>query len=231
MDVDLLDLETAIKALSGVLGCVIFSGAQGEPREIQVFTRPGVHADEVRSSISQELTRRGLEPTIARVLVSELQDDASLADVASDVLSAAAMPDDEEDPVAALERRLSAAAGRPAIRRVALTSTSSGVEAEVLLEGMAPGRAGRARGEKTAGGVEVVARAALDAVHRVAGGTRFTLHDASVVSSSAGEAVLVFVGVGDQDLVGAALVRDDPMAEVVVRATLAAVNRRLGRTV
>ena len=227
MHVDLLDLETAIRALSGVLGCVIFSGAEGEPTEIQAFVRPGVARDGVRRAIEAELETRGLAAERIDLLISELDGESSLADVAADVLSAA---DEGDDPIAALERRLSAAAGRPAIRRVALTSTGGRVEAEVVLDGLPPGTSGRAAGDKSSRGLDVVASATLDAVHRLLGGSRFSLEHASVVATGAGDAVLVFVRAGEDDLVGAAVVRDDPLADVVVRATLAAINRRFGRT-
>jgi hypothetical protein len=227
MHVDLLDLETAIKAMSGVLGCVIFSGPEGEPTQIQAFVRRGVGRDEVRRAIEGELETRGLDLARIDILVSDLEAETSLADIAADVLSAA--PDDADDPIAALERRLSAAAGRPAIRRVALTSTAGRVEAEVVLAGMPPGTAGRAEGDKSSRGLEVVASATLDAVHRLVGGGRFSVEHASVVATSAGDAALVFVRAGEDNLVGAAVVRDDPLADVVVRATLAAVNRVIGR--
>lgn len=228
MNVDLLDLETAIKDLPGVLGCVIFSGPDGTPSEVQAFIGKGVDRSAVQRAITEEVGKRGIDGSLRRVFVFELETESLLGDSTmfdlSGELEAGAAAD---DAVAALERRASSVTGRPAFRRVVLSSGDVGAEAEVVLEGSV----GRAEGKKTAHGLQVVAQATLEAVHQMLGEERFVLQDAALVSSTAGRAVLVFVDAGTERLVGAALVREGPVSEVAVRATLDAVNRRLGPSV
>ncbi len=89
---------------------------------------------------------------------------------------------------------------------------------------------GKAEGEKTEHGLSVIGQATLDAAEKLTGGVGFKLRGASLVDLLGREVVLVLVGMGDgQDNVGAALVRGGPVTEAAVRATLAAVNRRLSK--
>lgn len=220
MNVDLLDLESAIKELPGVLGCVIFSGPDGAPSEVQAFTKRGADHTAIEQAITKEVGDRGIEGSLKRVFVFELETESLFGDSTMFDLSATIAGD---DVVAAMERKVSFS-GRPAFRRVVLSSSDITSEAEVVLEGTV----GRAEGKKTTHGLQVVAQATLEAVHQILGEERFNLRDASLVTGAAGQAVLVFVEAGDEQMVGAALVREGPVSEVAVRATLDAVNRRLG---
>jgi hypothetical protein len=74
----LLELEARIKAVSGVLGCVILADAEDRPAEIQAFTRAGEDRTVIRARIETEvaaLEPRGSPP---RVMVFELETESLL---------------------------------------------------------------------------------------------------------------------------------------------------------
>jgi hypothetical protein len=86
---------------------------------------------------------------------------------------------------------------------------------------------GRASGDKTPHGLKVLGEATLEAVGKIMGDTRFSFEGASLVNILGREAVMVLVRLDELETVGAALVREAPVTEAAVRATLDAVNRRL----
>ncbi len=101
-------------------------------------------------------------------------------------------------------------------------------EAEVALGPEGRQVLGQATGDKTPHGLQVLAQATLEAASALAGGTRIELKGASLVDVFGREAVLVVVQVEDgPETLGAALLRDGPVSEAAVRATLDALNRRL----
>jgi hypothetical protein len=237
LDVD--DLETAIKQLPGVLGCVVLSGVDGNPSEIQAFTKTGTDREEVQTRILEEISKRDLTSPVNQVFVFELEAESYFGDLES--LERAVEFAEQEartrGPMSTIEKvrrpEPSADAGsemRPVLQRVSLTSSSWSSEAHVALASEVEEVVGRARSEKTPHGLKVLAEATLEAVSSLVPDVDFTLKSASLVNVTGHEAILVVVEeTGGLDMLGAALTRGGPLAESAVRATLDAVNRRLIR--
>jgi MFS superfamily sulfate permease-like transporter len=235
LDVD--DLETAIKQLPGVLGCVILSGVDGNPSEIQAFTKTGTDREQVQALILEEVSKRDLTSPLSQIFVFELEAESYFGDLES--LERAVEFAEQEartrGPRGAVQeiRRPQPAAGeelRPVLQRVSLTSSSWSSEAHVALASEVEEVVGRAKSEKTPHGLKVVAEATLEAVSSLVEDVDFTLKSASLVNVSGQEAVLVVVEeTGGLDMLGAALTRGGPLSESAVRATLDAINRRLIR--
>lgn len=240
-DTSLVDLETSIKKLPGVLGCVILTDSAGNPSEIQAFTRLGVDQEEIQRAILNEMTTRGL-PAVRQVMVFELEAEshfgdretleraAELAEQEARARGPHAGPAVKEAPAPPSDggRRTGALARRPLLSRVVLSSTTWRSEAEVALGSEGAVVSGFSEGEKTPHGLKVLAQATLEATGRLVEGMRFVLKGASLVKTFGREAVLVVVEVDEgPESIGAALVREGPTSEAAVRATLDAVNRRL----
>jgi hypothetical protein len=232
----LVELEKAVEAIEGVLGCVILAAPDdASPAEIQAFARLGSDLDAVRKAIVDEVTRRGLEASLSKIFVFELEAESHFGDRES--LQRAAEVAEQEarvrGPLTARPERSRGAerrrVGRPPLRKVLLASSLPGsAEAEVVLGGEGGDVVGQARGEKTPHSLRVLAEATLHAAGRLVKEVDFTLGGASLVSVIGREAVMVLVRDGDLETVGAALVREGPVSEAAVRATLDAINRRLG---
>lgn len=244
-DADLTELESSIKQLPGVLGCVVLPNPDGTPAEIQAFTRSGTPSNEIERSIHATAGERGLGDALGQVFVLTLEADAHLND--HETLQRAAELAEQEararGPLGVLHALgtlhslvesgpdvgpSALPSGRPPFRRVILASSTWTAEAEVTLG--PPGRdvVGRATGEKTAHGLQVIAEATLNAAMQLVTGCEFQLLGASLVSCLGREAVVVLVreeAYGES--LGAALVRNTPVTEAGVRATLDAINRRL----
>ncbi len=236
LDVD--DLETAIKQLPGVLGCVVLLGVDGNPSEIQAFTRTGTDREQVQSLILQEVSKRDLTSPVNQIFVFELEAESYFGDLES--LERAVEFAEQEartrGPMGGVQevRRPEPATAReelrPVLQRVSLTSSSWSSEAHVALASEVEEVVGRARSEKSPHGLKVLAEATLEAVSSLVEDVDFTLKSASLVNVSGQEAVLVVVEeTGGLDMLGAALTRGGPLAESAVRATLDAINRRLIR--
>lgn len=233
-----LDLESTIKQLPGVLGCVILTNpASGAPEEIQAFIRSGFDRVKTQHAIYDEAFNHGIHESLRQVLVFELQTESHISDreslqraaeVAEQEVRARGRSDpDREGPPEPPPAPLKA---RPQIGRVLLSSTVWRSEAEVALGPEGEQVTGQAAGDKTPHGLGVLAQATLDAASRLAGGTPMELKGASLVNTFGRDAVLVVVQVGDSpETLGAALVRDGPVTEAAVRATLDALNRRIAR--
>jgi hypothetical protein len=236
LDVD--DLETAIKQLPGVLGCVVLSGVDGNPAEIQAFTKTGTDREQVQGLILQEVSKRDLTSPLNQIFVFELEAESYFGDLES--LERAVEFAEQEartrGPMGSVEEvssepeTMPGAELRPVLQRVSLTSSSWSSEAHVALASEVEEVVGRARSEKTPHGLKVLAEATLEAVSSLVPDVDFTLKSASLVNVSGQEAILVVVEeTGGLDMLGAALTRGGPLAESAVRATLDAINRRLIR--
>lgn len=239
-DTSLVDLETSIKKLPGVLGCVILTDKTGNPSEIQAFTRLGIDQGEMQRSILNEVATRGLPP-VGQILVFELEAESHFGD--RETLERAAelaeqearargprerLKTKEAPPLPDAMRRHGALERRPLLSRVVLSSTTWRSEAEVALGSEGAMVRGFSEGEKTPHGLKVLAQATLEATGRLVEGMQFVLKGASLVKTFGREAVLVVVEVDEgPESIGAALVREGPTSEAAVRATLDAVNRRL----
>lgn len=231
-----LDLEAAIKQLPGVLGCVILTHPEsGRPEEVQAFVRTGADRDAVQAAILERAAEHELGEHLRQVLVFELQAESHLGDWES-LQRAAEMAEQEArargpssaPPSPSPERTPAPLSSRPRFGRVVLTSTMWRSEAEVSLGPEGEQVFGQASGDKTPHGLQVLARATLEAASRIAGGISIELKGASLVDVFGREAVLVVAQVEDSpETVGAALLRDGPVSEAAVRATLDALNRRL----
>jgi hypothetical protein len=238
LDRDLVDLESAVKSLPGVLGCTIFSAPDGSVSEIQAFIRRGADKGEVQDAIFDEVKRRDLQTSLRRVFVFELeaeqapQDHDSLqeaVEVAQREAESASAPG-RPAPSTETPTVTSALGPRPVLQRVTMDSSERSTEAQVALTGARHEVVGRALDDPSASGLELLARATLEAVHQLVGEWIFTLEAASLVSEGGRDAVVVFVRSAEGlETVGAALVRGGERAEAAVRATLDAINRRIAQ--
>lgn len=241
-DPSLVELETAIKALPGVLGCVILTDGEGSPSEIQAFTRTGADQADIERSIETEVSGRGLAGNLRQVFVFELEAESHFGD--RETLERAAELAEQEartrgprslDASAELRSlqtvvsRVTAGGGsRPPLLRVSYSSSHRTSEASVALGSDQVEVVGEASGEKTPHGLKVLAQATLEAVDKLVGDSRIELVGASLVNVVGEEAVLVLVKESDgPEMLGGALLRGGPVTEAAVRATLDAVNRRL----
>ena len=241
-DPNLVDLESAIKALPGVLGCVILTDGEGAPSEIQAFTRVGTDQSQVESLIEAEVSDRGLAGNLRQVFVFELEAESHFGD--RETLERAAELAEQEartrgprsmDASAELRslqtvvsRASGPSANRPPLLRVSYSSSHRTSEAQVAIGSEDKEFVGEATGQKTPHGLRVLAEATLEAVDKLIGESRVELVGASLVNVVGQEAVLVLVKETDgPDMLGGALVRGGPVTEAAVRATLDAVNRRI----
>jgi hypothetical protein len=245
------ELEVQIRAIPGVLGCVVLTGVDGGPTEIQAFTQVGTDRDSVQSTILQIIADRDLPSPVSQVYVFELEAESYFGDIES-MERAVELAEQEAMTRGLISRQegvkeaTGAPAGpiaipsgpvtaRPVLRRVALSASSWRSEAEVALSKGDAEIVGLATSEKTPYGLKVLAEATLGAVGKIVADVEFKLKSASLVNVSGHEAILVLVAEtdeeGDSVTVGAALRRDAPLTETAVRATLDAVNRRLTRAI
>jgi hypothetical protein len=238
---ELIDLESTIKKMPGVLGCVILATPDGSPSEIQAFTKTGADQGVVQQQILNEVATRGLDAHLRQVFVFELEAESHFGDRESLERAAELAEQDARTrgPVSLREvqdmpeqrplRRPSTgeSSKRPPLLKVAITSSAWRSEAEVALGSERDEVVGLAEGEKTPHGLKVLAQATLDAAHKLVDGD-FSLKGASLVKAFDEEAILVLVEVdGEYTTVGSALTRGGPVSEATVRATLDAINRRL----
>ncbi|HWC13663.1 MAG TPA: hypothetical protein VG929_03620 [Actinomycetota bacterium] len=241
-DPTLVDLEAAIKKLPGVLGCVILADREGAPSEIQAFTRLGTEAGALEDRIAAEVADRGLAGSLRQIFVFELEAESHFGD--RETLERAAELAEQEARTrgprsldasrelrslqAVDTRPTPAGTSRPPLLRVNFTSSHQTSEAEVALGGEGSEVVGAASGEKTPHGLKVLAQATLEAVDQLIGTSKIELLGASLVTVVGEEAVLVVVREpAGTEMLGGALVREGPVTEAAVRATLDAVNRRL----
>ncbi|MDQ3618933.1 MAG: hypothetical protein M3391_02255 [Actinomycetota bacterium] len=236
-DMGVMALETAIKEIQGVLGCVILTHPDGTPAEVQAFIRAGVQRSQIEHAILDQVSGGGLAP-LRQVHVFELDAESGFGDRES--LNRAAELAEQEararGPITGASAQapsdLEALRHRPPLKKVVLTSSTWRSEASVALGEGATEVVGEASGEKTPHGLRVLAQATLDACARLSDELEFDLKGASLVESLGREAVLVLVEVNEPpETLGAALVRGGPVSEAAVRATLDAVNRRLALNV
>ncbi|MQA99655.1 MAG: hypothetical protein GEU78_05090 [Actinobacteria bacterium] len=236
MAIDVLELESSIKAVPGILGCVIMTDSEGHPAEIQAFVRLGLDPAEAQKAIQDTVARFDLKPPLRQVFVFELDAESQFGD--RDSLERAAELAEQDarsrgpSSVRVIPGKEAVArdgpGARPVVDRVSLTSSSWTAESEVALKMRESEIVGNAEGEKTPHGLTVLAQATIDAAHKLIGMQHFELEAASLVNIGGRQAVLVLVrqDQGPPNL-GAALVREGPIGESAVRATLAAINRKL----
>ena len=241
------ELESSIKRLPGVLGCVVLANPDGSPAEIQAFTRAGVDRDSVQEAILSEARKArvgdGADDMSDRpVFVFELDAESHLGDRES-LERAAEIAEQEaraKGPLGVLHalgtlHALAESApeseepgARVPLRRVLLSSSTHQTEAEVTLGDAGLEVTGSATGGRSSHGIRAVAEATLEAAAKVVAAVEFSVVDVGLETLLGREAVVVLVREReDRELLGAALVRDAPVSEAAVRATLDAINRRL----
>jgi hypothetical protein len=241
----LSQLEHSIRQTPGVLGCVLLTTPNGTGTEVQAFTRAGEDVEDVRRAIRQHAQDLGAEEQLGQIFVFELDAESHLGDRDS-LLRAAELAEQDarsKGPLSMLQalgalHSLAATdpadpemAARPPLQRVILSSSSSRSEAQVTLSGAGVEVVGQADGAKTHHGLDVVAEATLRAVGQLVPERTFVFRDATVLRVFEHEAVLVLVDEpGGGLMLGSALVRDAPVSEAAVRATLDGINRRLAAT-
>lgn len=241
---DLVALERSIKELPGVLGCVILRDRQGDPAEIQAFTRSGTDEQDIQKEIESRIAQLGLASSLRQIYVFGLEAESQFGD--RETLERAAELAEQEarmrgprttaDDLVTLHTVVADSASpaarrdRPPLLRVSFSSTTLSSEAEVALGAEGEEIIGEASGDKTPHGLMVLAEATLDAVGILIDDDKLKLVGASLVDVVGEEGVLVLVKEQDgPEMLGSALVRGGPVSEAAVRATLDAVNRRLSR--
>lgn len=237
------ELESSIRALSGVVGCVVLANPDGTPAEIQAFTTADADREEIERAIVDETRARGLDEGLGQVFVFELEAEPELdAEALHSLAEAAEREARSKGPLGVLhalgtlhslaesaEPDTFGAAGRVPLSRVVLSSSEWRSEAEVVLTGPTGEVTGVAEGEKSPHGLAVVAEATLRAAALITPERSFALVDAVLLEACGRQVVAVLVRQSDGvEMLGAALVRSGPITEATVRATLDAVNRRLG---
>ena len=236
MATDVFELESAIKALPGVLGCVIMTDAEGNPVEIQAFVRLGLDPVDAQKAIKDTVAGLKPPPPVKQVFVFELDAESQFGDRESLERAAELAEQDARargpSTVRLAPGKVAGGGGgpdaRPIVDRVSLTASSWTAESEVALKLRDSEIVGVAEGEKTPHGLTVLAQATIDAAHKLIGEQFFQLEAASLVNIGGRQAVLVLVRQEQgQPNLGAALVREGPIGESAVRATLAAINRKL----
>lgn len=207
------DLEEAISRITGVQAArVVVHG--GRITEIHVLATQQRGAKQlVRDVQSALLARFGVDIDYRTVSVVQLSEG----------------PDAERQVEPEAPAR---PAGRPALARIA--SESDGVTTNVTVDVVAGDatNSGTARGP-AASGLRLVAAATLDAVGKVAEQAPIVVEVAEIYTAASYRFAVVILrvagGRGEQIVSGSALLRNDP-GEAAARATLAALNRLLGRT-
>lgn len=141
--------------------------------------------------------------------------------------------DATEEPAPAPGDTARTAAGRLVIERVQLVSAHLGVAVSVTLRSGGRTEVGEVEGAATSGALHrSVAEATLRAVERLVDEqVRFAVEHVEIASTGQERTALVVLSLvterGTQRLSGASVVRDDAR-QAVIRAVLAAVNRRVG---
>jgi len=173
--------------------------------------------------------RRGAKAAPSDTSASEAAADAEAADppdTATASMPSGADPASPPVGVPLAHRRL-------VIERVQLVSADLGVTVSVGLRSGDRSYAGESEGAATTSALlRSIAAATLRAVEQVvAGAARFDVEHVEIASTGEEQTALVVVSMvtarGNQRLSGASVVRDDAR-QAVIRAVLAAVNRRLG---
>ena len=224
------------------MGCVVLANPDGSPAEVQAFTPPGVDRSQIEAAILAEAGRGGSSDGVGHVFVIELDAESHLGDRES-LQRAAELAEQEArargplgvlHPLGTLHSLAETgpeplpAPERAPLLRVLLSASGDRTEAEVTLGSGASEVKGTATGDRSPHGVPVVAEATLQAVAQLLPAQAFALVEASPQMLVGREVVAVVVrDAQDRELLGAALVRDGPLSEAAVRATLDAINRRM----
>lgn len=234
------DLVTALLGVDGVAEAAVERGDDDDLGSLRLLLVPGADEVAVAGAVNDLLRARfGLAVDTDRVRVLE---EAAPNSHAPDPLESTLLTDEVADPPSpspltavrtpALPKVQLARPGRLTIKRVQMLTADLGVVATVQLGLDGELYEGKAEGAATVTSVHrSVAVATLRAVEQVVDGrARFEVEHLEVAISGLDRTALVVItmltGRASERLSGASVVRED-IRQAVVRAVLAAVNRRL----
>lgn len=227
------ELVGALLAVEGVADAAVEPDPDGAgPGTLRLQLAPGADEVAVAGAVNRLLRARfGLAVDADRVRVLEESVPAPEAPEAPEApappVEPAAAADAPPLPAVRVTRP-----GRVVIERVQMLSVGLGVVATVSLSLDGSIHVGESDGAATPTSVHrTVADATLRAVERFVGGrVRFEVEHVELTSSGEDRTALVVVTMltdrGSERLSGASVVRED-VRQAVIRATLAAINRRL----
>lgn len=211
-----LEVESRIRGLDGVVAVTLLTDELGEPSEVQVFTAPTVDTGRLREEIAH----------ILRVELPGPQIELAVLALSADVR--------EEPAVLATERRARIAddiAQRVEIRRVLAASVKDRSAVQVILGHRGRQASGFARDGMGRRGVELAARATVDAVESLLGRPGWLQLLGAVVGQEFGRSTITVLvstnGPEASELMGATVSGELPFHEAAVRATLDAINRQV----
>ncbi|HEX6921127.1 MAG TPA: hypothetical protein VF314_12955 [Actinomycetes bacterium] len=229
------ELVGALLAVEGVADAAVEPDPDGAgPGTLRLQLAPGADEVAVAGAVNRLLRARfGLAVDADRVRVLEESVPAPEAPEAPEApappVESASAPADDAPPLPAVRVTRP---GRVVIERVQMLSVGLGVVATVSLSLDGSIHVGESDGAATPTSVHrTVADATLRAVERFVGGrVRFEVEHVELTSSGEDRTALVVVTMltdrGSERLSGASVVRED-VRQAVIRATLAAINRRL----
>ena len=206
------EIVAALRAVPGVADADVEPDGNGGMGLLRLGLAPGYDEVQVATSVGRLLRERfGLGVDAERVQLVE----------------------DAEVPPEPVSRNGSSLQHRPAIQRMHLVSSGLDISASVTLGFEERSAMGEAQGTATQSGVQrAVALATLRAIETLIDGkARFELDHLEVTQTGRDRTVVAGVTLvtpsGSERLTGAAVVRED-VRQAVIRATLDALNRRLG---
>ncbi len=216
------EIVAALRAVPGVAAADVEPDLDGGGMGLlRLGLAPGFDEVAVATSVGRLLRERfGLGVDPARV---QLVEDAGVGGLE---------PDSPPSAGAAAQRAMDLRT-RPSIQRMHLVSEGLDITASVTLGLDGASEVGEARCTATQTGVQhAVAQATLRAVELLAGErVRFELDHLDIAPTGSDRTVVVGVTMvtptGSEKLTGAAVVRED-VRQAVIRASLDALNRRLG---
>lgn len=223
------ELVGALLAVEGVADAAVEPDPDGAgPGTLRLQLAPGADEVAVAGAVNRLLRARfGLAVDADRVRVLEESVPAPEAPAPPVEPVSAAAADSPPLPAVRVTRP-----GRVVIERVQMLSVGLGVVATVSLSLDGSIHVGESDGAATPTSVHrTVADATLRAVERFVGGrVRFEVEHVELTSAGEDRTALVVVTMlterGSERLSGASVVRED-VRQAVIRATLAAINRRL----
>ena len=209
------EIVAALRAVPGVADADVEPDGNGGMGLLRLGLAPGYDEVQVATSVGRLLRERfGLGVDAERV---QLVEDAEVP----------------AEPVSHSNGSSSSLQHRPAIQRMHLVSSGLDISASVTLGFEERSAVGEAQGTATQSGVQrAVALATLRAIETLIDGkARFELDHLEVTQTGRDRTVVAGVTLvtpsGSERLTGAAVVRED-VRQAVIRATLDALNRRLG---
>lgn len=246
---DAAAVSRAVSSVPGVLKAEVVASDRTGKGRLRVRVVPGEDHEHVSWAVAATLRERfgiALDPAAFRLRTADDVTDApaSTSDATGPAMAAHEIEGPDRDPIAVLEdavaARLAAAAPAPAERdrtRAAigdLVTQQGGAAVSVTATLEHNGRQGRAAVDALATSRarwRAVAEATVGALQELTGGRLRAVVDRVTVDTgeqpaTANVVVTALLERGEEVLLGAALVRDDP-ERAVMRATLDALNRRI----